>query len=321
MTQFRTWLMLVNSVSGENKTARMRLWRALKASGAAALRHGVYILPKTDSARTLFAAQAEEVVAAGGSAHIFSFESEDAAQQRGLVRRFDRAANYAELFAEVQALKAAMAHLGEGEARRRLVALRRDVAALSAIDFFPGAARRQLESALTDVEAALNARFAPDEPHPARGTVPVREKARYRGRIWATRQRPWIDRVACAWLIRRFIDPKARFVWLNKPKDCPKAAVGFDFDGAEFSHLGARVTFEVLVASFGLGKDRGLARLGALVHYLDIGGIAVPEAAGFAAIMAGARAQQANDDKLLQSISAVLDALYASYLEPSGEVL
>jgi hypothetical protein len=80
------------------------------------------------------------------------------------------------------------------------------------------------------------------------------------------------------------------------------------------------VTFEVLAASFGLDNDRAIARLGALVHYLDVGGIPVPEAAGFAAIMAGARAQQANDDKLLQSMSAVLDALYASYSElPGGE--
>ena len=86
------------------------------------------------------------------------------------------------------------------------------------------------------------------------------------------------------------------------------------------SDLNSRVTFEVLAASFGLDSDRAIARLGALVHYLDVGGIPVPEAAGFAAIMAGARAQQASDDKLLHSMSAVLDALYASYSElPGGE--
>src|SRR5262249_19834013 len=116
-----------------------------------------------------------------------------------------------------------------------------------------------------------------------------------------------------AWLIRRFIDPQAKFVWLKTPKERPRHALGFDFDGAEFSHVGARVTFEVLLASFGLAQDRALARLGALVHYLDVGGIPVAEAAGFAAILAGARARQADDDKLLHNMSAVLDALYASY--------
>jgi hypothetical protein len=79
------------------------------------------------------------------------------------------------------------------------------------------------------------------------------------------------------------------------------------------------VTFEVLAASFGLEADRAITRLGALVHYLDIGGIPIPEAAGFAAIMAGARAEQADDDKLLKSMSAVLDALYASYGRPPAE--
>ena len=137
--------------------------------------------------------------------------------------------------------------------------------------------------------------------------------------VWVTRARPKVDRIACPWLIRRFIDPKAKFRWLKKPKDCPKTALGFDFDGAEFTHIGARVTFEVLAASFGLDNDRAITRLGALVHYLDVGGIAVPEAAGFAAIMAGARAQQTDDDKLLQSMSAVLDALYASYSELPGD--
>jgi len=318
MFNSREWLMLVNSVSGENKTARMRIWRALKASGAAALRDGVYVLPKSDSARAVFAGQAEEVVAAGGTAHIMAFDGEDEAQQGALIRLFDRGADYAQLFARLDAFSTTIAKLDEAEARRQAAALRREVAALVAIDFFPGAARSQVESALADCEAALNARFSPDEPHPAKGAIASRDKARYRGRTWATRRHPWIDRAASAWLIRRFIDPKAKFLWLKKPKDCPKSAVGFDFDGAEFTHVGARVTFEVLAASFGLDKDRAITRIGAMVHYLDVGGIAVPEAAGFAAIMYGARAQHSDDGNLLKAISAVLDALYAGYREPEA---
>jgi hypothetical protein len=93
------------------------------------------------------------------------------------------------------------------------------------------------------------------------------------------------------------------------------SAIGFDFDGAQFSHVGARVTFEVLMASFDLERDEALARLGALVHYLDVGGIAAPEAAGFAAIMAGSRAQAPDDDALLQTMSTVLDSLHAAYAE------
>jgi hypothetical protein len=318
MSESPPWLLLINSVSGDNKTARMRIWRALKASGAAALRDGVYMLPNSNSARAVFTEQAEEVVAAGGTAHVVGVDTPDDGQRREFVRLFDRNAEYAELFAWADALKARMARLDEAEARREVGALRRDVAALTAIDFFsPGAARGQVERVLADAEAALNARFSPDEPHAANGIIPKRELARYRGRTWATRQHLWIDRVASAWLIRRFIDPKAKFLWLKKAKDCPKSAVGFDFDGAEFTHVGARVTFEVLAASFGLDADRAITRLGALIHYLDVGGIPIPEAAGFAAIMTGARAQQPDDDKLLKSMSAVLDTLYAGYAEAS----
>jgi hypothetical protein len=96
-------------------------------------------------------------------------------------------------------------------------------------------------------------------------------------------------------------------------KDCPKRAVGFDFDAAEFTHVGSKVTFEVLVASFDLERDIGLVRLGALIHHMDVGGIPVAEGPGLATIMAGARALQKDDDSLLRAMAPVLDALYAGY--------
>ena len=128
----------------------------------------------------------------------------------------------------------------------------------------------------------------------------------YQGRLWATRRHLWVDRVASAWLIQRFIDPSARFVWLQSPSDCPAEALGFDFDGATFSHVGDRVTFEVLLASFGLDGDRGLLRLAAMVHALDVGGAATPEAGGFEAVLAGARKRWPDDDALLADVGGVL---------------
>jgi hypothetical protein len=131
--------------------------------------------------------------------------------------------------------------------------------------------------------------------------------------LWATRKRLWVDRVASAWLIRRFIDPAARFQWLNKPSDCPRKAIGFDFDGATFTHVGERVTFETLLASFGLEGDLALMRMGAMVHSLDMGGALVPEAMGFEAMLTGARERLADDDSLLAEISVALDSFYAHY--------
>ncbi|HZP65831.1 MAG TPA: chromate resistance protein ChrB domain-containing protein [Rudaea sp.] len=312
------WLLLIGSIAGENKTARQRIWRALKASGAGTLRDGVYVLPNSEAARASFEEQAQDIVSTGGTAHVLTIEAEGAEQEQRFKAMFDRRDSYAALVREIDRIKTSIAKLDEAAARRELVAVRRESAALMAIDFFPGASRRQVEHALLDLEAAFTARFSPDEPHAAKGHVPRRERSRYKGRTWATRERPWVDRIASAWLIRRFIDPKAKIVWLKRPKDCPKHALGFDFDGAEFTHIGARVTFEVLAASFGLEQDPAIARLGRLVHCLDIGGVPVPEAPGFAAILAGARMQQPNDDKLLRSMSGVLDALYTSYRDPNG---
>ena len=116
-----------------------------------------------------------------------------------------------------------------------------------------------------------------------------------------------------AWLIRRFIDPKAKLVWLKDINRKPKRALGFDFNGAEFTHVDSKVTFEVLLTSFGLDQDLALARLGSLVHFLDVGGIPVAEAAGFAAIVAGARAIQTDDQALLNSVTPMLDSLYQNY--------
>jgi hypothetical protein len=119
--------------------------------------------------------------------------------------------------------------------------------------------------------------------------------------------------VASAWLIPRFIDPEARFLWLQIPQDCPDDAIGFDFDGAAFTHIGNRVTFEVLVASFDLATDLALTRLGTLVHALDVGGLLVPEGAGFEAILTGVRASCTDDDQVLSAMTPVLDALYTTF--------
>lgn len=310
------WLLLVASLSGRTPAPRMRLWRALKAAGAYALRDGVYLLPASDKAAELFRVQAAEVAQAGGSAHVIPFHADTPEHDAELRAAFDRTAAYAEGLTDLTTLLSELPTLTEVEARRRLASVRRDLESIVATDFFPGSARDQIEAALRDAEQALNARFSPDEPHAAHQAIPRRHASDYHGRLWATRRHLWVDRVACAWLIRRFIDPQARFLWLAKPGDCPPDALGFDFDGATFTHIDQRVSFEVLAASFGLDRDAGIARLGQLVHYLDVGGVPVADAAGFASVMTGARSRHGDDDDaLVQDIGIVLDCLYSAYLE------
>lgn len=307
------WLLLITNLPGRNPTLRMRIWRALKAAGAGLLRDGAYLLPNGERSRQVLEEQGSEIKAAGGLVQVLVFDAESEEQNSQFKALFDRTEEYAASIQRLDTLKRELAKLSEPEARQSLATVTREVAAIATRDFFPGEPRKQMEGALADAEAAINARFAPDEPHAAHRKLRPRERKDYRGRTWATRERLWIDRVASAWLIRRFIDPKARFLWLKRIRDCPKTAVGFDFDGAEFTHVGSKVTFEVLLASFGLEGDRGLSRLGALVHHLDVGGIPIAEGPGFATIMAGARSLQEDDDALLKSITPVLDSLYAGY--------
>jgi hypothetical protein len=307
------WLLLVTNLPGRNPTLRMRIWRAFKSAGAGLLRDGAYLLPNSERSRQVLEEQGAEIKAAGGLVQVLSFDAESPGQNAELMALFDRTEEYGEAIQRLDALKGELAKLTEPEARQRLGGIVREVAAIVARDFFPAEARRQMEGALADAEGALNARFAPDEPHAARRKIRPRDGKDYRGRTWATRERLWIDRVASAWLIRRFIDPRAKFLWLKRVKDCPKSAVGFDFDGAEFTHVGSKVTFEVLVSTFSLEHDLGLARLGALVHHLDVGGIPIAEGPGFATIMAGARSLQKDDDDLLKAMTPVLDSLYAGY--------
>ena len=313
-----SWLLLITNLPGRNPTLRMRLWRALKAGGAGPIRDGVYILPDSAAARGLFEEHAKVIKEGGGSAFILPMETSSQEYAEAFRSLFDRTAQYTGIASQLNVLRREIPKLTEVEGRQRLTAIGRDMAAVIERDYFPGKARAQTQTALADAQAALDARFSPDEPRAGARKIKRLDLKDYHGRLWATRERLWIDRVASAWLIRRFIDTKAQFVWLKRVQDCPKRAVGFDFDGAEFTHVDAKVTFEVLLASFGLESDPGLRRLGALVHHLDVGGIPTADGAGFATIMTGARALHTDDGALLAAMTPAIDSLYAAYSSQPG---
>jgi hypothetical protein len=305
------WAILLVTLPTQPTAVRVRTWRALKSLGCASLRDGAYLLPASKEA--LFRPLADDVREHGGSATVLRLEPTDDAQRDELVALFDRSDAYAQWRASADALHAELGAMGETEARRRCRAVAQALQELQAIDYYPGPAAEQAEAALAALRAALDARFSHGEPQSRADHGIARLDARkFRGKRWATRARPWVDRLACAWLIGRFIDPQARFVWLDDVSQLPRGAIGYDFDGARFSHVGARVTFEVIVASFGLDRDPKLQRIGAAVHYLDVGGIPVPEAAGLETVLAGLRELHQDDDRLVTAAAAVFDALLAA---------
>lgn len=302
-------LALILSLPTENATVRQRAWRALKASGAAVLRDGVYLMPAREDCRATLEGLATVVRDGGGMAHVLRVEEPEGANFAAL---FDRSQDYAALLAEAGQAREALAAGNVQDALRQARKLRKAFASLVEIDFFHGEAQRQTDGILHDLELNCARILSPDEPRAMAAEIARLAAADYQGRRWATRRRPWVDRLASAWLIRRFIDPQASILWLASPADCPPAALGFDFDGATFSHVGNRVTFEVLATSFGL-EQPSLARLGRLVHYLDVGGVQPPEASGIESVLAGLRATLDDDDSLLIAASAVFDGLLASF--------
>ena len=317
ITQY--WCVLIINLPGQSGTPRMRLWRALKARGAGLLRDGVYVLPESEEIRGALEEQVANVKAAGGIAYLLSYSPDDSALDAEFRRLMDRSPEYAEWLARVGEFIDGLTNLVEAEARRKEAQLRREFEALISIDYFPGEAKARAESGLKEMAAAVNAHFSPDEPTASTAEITPCAITEYRGQRWATRRHLWIDRVASAWLIRRFIDPQASFLWLATPSDCPPDAIGFDFDGATFSHVGNLVTFEVLLRSFGLAEDPALLKLGTLVHYADVGGVPVAEAGGVVTMLAGIKHQSNHDDdSLLDAAGDLFDHLYTAYAQDAS---
>jgi hypothetical protein len=304
------WLLLILSLPTENATARMRVWRAVKSCGAIVLRDGVYLLPSLDNCREVFQRLSEEVKQAGGTAYLMEAKNSG---EDNLTCLFDRSGDYAQLMAEIETRHRLIENsTGPADTIKLIRKLRKTFNVLIQIDFFPTFQQTKTEQALAELESLAGKLLAPDEPSAIELAIPKLELSSFRNRHWATRQRPWVDRLASAWLIRRHIDIEARFTWLSTSSDCPTDAIGFDFDGAQFTHVGNRVTFETLLASFGL-ESPALKRLGRLVHYLDVGGIRPAEASGIEQVLTGLLDSLTDDHQLFEAACAVFDGLSAAF--------
>jgi hypothetical protein len=309
------FLALLTSLPTGNSTLRMRVWRALKSSGCGVLRDGVYLLP-VDAPGTAALADAEaEIKAAGGFAMTVQLNLKTPAQLEHIRKLFDRGEEYAALLARAGAARAALRRLGKRKTDTLVQRLRRSFADLTAIDFYPGQAQLQAKNAMSALEGEARRVLSTGEPRSSKRRLRRLDPAEYRNRTWATRKDLWVDRLASVWLIRRFIDKKARFAWIDGPRDRPKGSIGFDFDGAEFTHIGGRVTFEVLLGSFGLDGDPALASIGHAVHFLDVGGIPVTDAKGLETVLRGIKANARSDDETALEAGKVFDFFYSAYAE------
>ena len=311
-----TWLVLTATLPTSPSGLRVRVWRSLKATGAGTLREGVYVLPEHAGTADMFRDLERTISQAGALAHLLVFEARDDAQEQAFTALFDRAEFYAELLRLIKDARRGIKQAGAAQLHRTLRELDVQLQSIQRTDFFPGPDSKKAADAFVALRREVDLHLSPDEPASTQAAIPALALDDYQGRTWATRKRPWVDRLATAWLIQRFVDRQPTFTWLADAKRCPKSALGFDFDGATFTHVGDKVTFEVVAESFGLHQDAALARLATLVHFIDIGGVPVDEAPGFEMLVRGLQAQHADDDALLAAALPLLDACYAALQVP-----
>lgn len=295
--------LLISSLPTQNSTARMRVWRSLKASGAATVRDGVYLLPITHSEK--FEAIAQDVISEQGSAYIFQAE---APLNLEIVSLFNRNEEY-------EAIRKQLVDLNQNQSEKKELLkqvrkLRKSFDALVEIDYYPSEIQGQTLNELVSLEHSIARLGETNEPIFTQAKINRLLKKDYQNRVWATRKHPWIDRLASAWLIKNFIDESPQLIWLESPSECPAHALGYDFDGAAFTHIDNFVTFEVLLHSFEL-ETPALKKIAEIVHYLDVGGFEPPEAIGIEKVIQGLRSQISNDDQLFELANYIFDGLYA----------
>jgi len=309
------WLVFVTQLPTDDPAGRMKVLRTLETLGCAPLRDGVYLLPDSTENRGGLAKLARFVASIEGSVHILHVKAADEAQSKEFRGLFDRSEQYRELVKTVESLKAGFGISDPVAINRVLGKQRRDLEAIVALDFFGSPLRDKAERVLAEMEARVRELIFPENAPASPPAGVARANRTYFRRGWATRKPLFTDRLACAWLIRRFIDPEAVLVWLDKGREAPATAVTFGYDGATFRNSRTRVTYEEMLASFKLEKDRALVRIGQLVHALEAGNTRLAEAAGVETLLAGARRRATTDDELLAESEKTFDLLYEAYFE------
>jgi hypothetical protein len=309
------WLALLHQLPARPPYQRVKIWRRLQAIGAVPLKNAAHVLPRSEEAEALFRALGEEIVAGGGEATLIGAEllaGQSDADVRGL---FDSArdADYGEI------ADAARRLLETGPASGQEIArLQKRLEEVGRIDFFGAHGRQDAEAALAELDRQRYAHPDVSRNAPADAVEPED----LIGKIWVTRRGVHVDRIACAWLIRRFIDPEAQFRFVDAKAHVPAPGeLRFDMVDAEFTHEGDRCSFETLLVRAHLTDDVGLAALGEIIHELDIadGKFARPETAGVGAMLSGVCASTDEDLDRIARASDALDQFYSFFSSRKNE--
>jgi hypothetical protein len=316
------WLLVFYSVPSHPVSNRMKIWRKLAKAGAVQLKGSVYILPATEEQEEFCQWLIGEVKSMGGDgAFVKSSEIKtmtDTEIRRLFTTQADREYHRLEKMLDVFERKIQSIRKGskseEGKhLADQLAKLMKEFEELRKRDYFASSTGSILKKRIQALEASL--RDAEKKGQKEAVSVVARRTQDYQGKIWATRKNPFVDRMASAWLIKRFVDPKASFEFIDErdAASLDNASVAFDMRGAAFTHVGDLCTFEALVKSFGI-KDKVVKKIAEIVHDLDVKDdkYGKPEEAGVEDILAGIRKTAKNDADGLERGMAAFEMLYQS---------
>jgi hypothetical protein len=309
------WLLLIHQIPRTPGYLRVKIWRRLQRLGAVPVKNGVYALPRSEERNEDLQWIIQEVVAGGGEATLVEATFIQGLTDHEVEDLFNKArdADYAELAKKVRVAAQRLPKRGKLSDERRhqleeiLNELRHSYSAVEAIDFFSSSGRETTRGLLESLEDRVRAMTRPPEPE----AKPVSRES-YKGRTWVTRKGIFVDRIASAWLIRRFIDPKATFKFVRGKGYQPlKGELRFDMFDAEFTHVADSCTFEVLVERMGL-DDPALKAIAEVVHDIDLKDekFGSAQAAGLETLLAGVALRAQNDEERLARGSTIFDDLY-----------
>ncbi len=318
------WLLLIHQIPPKPDYFRVKVGRRLQRLGAVALKNSVYVLPRSDQSTEDFHWIAREIVVDGGDATVCAAHFIEGLSDGHVEALFNgaRDADYAQVAEEARDVSESLPAAGQvpdekrAEVGGRVARLKRRLSEVAAIDFFGAPSRGAAEGLIANLEARL-------QEGPSRVSS-SKEKARpeqFRGRTWVTRKGIHVDRMASAWLIRRFIDPEARFKFVpGKGYEPEPGEFRFDMFEAEFTHEGDHCTFEVLVMRFSLDQP-GLRAIAEIVHDIDLkdAKFGRQDALGFELLVAGIAMAHKEDEVRLERAAAVLDDLYAYFQRKPGK--
>ncbi len=283
----------------------------------------VYILPDKEENLEYFQWLVSEVVSMGGEGAFVKVEKVETANNEEIIHLFNgqREIEYRRVEKELEEIERRLASIKKGgtipskkSLLKQFSTIMREFEEIRKIDFFSSRGGKVVKRRVKIMESEIKRIAGPEIKKQQAAIVPKSIKD-YRGKIWITRRNPFVDRMASAWLIKRFIDKEAVFQFMEEREmaNLDKNMILFDVRGGEFTHVGDMCTFEIILKSFGL-KDKALKRIAELVHEIDLkdGKYDSPEAKGIEEILVGIRKMSKDDADALEGGTTVFEALYAS---------